>query len=111
VKDLRAKFFADISYTRQQIKKALDEAEQWFTTRFDEAEQTIGAQAATLMKIVSETTEVDMTQKMEVVNRKVKEMINALLQYRKGVTETAKMSEENATTVERRAKEAADVLM
>jgi hypothetical protein len=62
VKDARISFLDDIIRTRQHITKVLDETQQWLTSRFDEAEQTISAQATSIMHAVPKVMEVDMSQ-------------------------------------------------
>jgi hypothetical protein len=68
VKDARATFLADITKTRQNINKALDEAEQWLVARFDDAEQMIITQATEFTKNLPYIAELDMIQQKEIMN-------------------------------------------
>jgi hypothetical protein len=104
VKDARAKCLADITRTRQHITTALDDTQHWLTIRFDQAEHSIAAQAASLAKTVPAAVEVDMTQHMDVINKRVVQMVEAFTQYRTRMTETAKVGEDSSAEAQRYAK-------
>jgi hypothetical protein len=110
IKDTRTKLLTDIARTRQHIAKALDETQQWLTSVFDKAEEMITEQTTALAEDVPKGMEVDMSQPLESVNKRVKEMVETLKQYRRKVTETVKAGEDTSTEAQRRAKEAAEAL-
>jgi Mg2+ and Co2+ transporter CorA len=54
--------------------------------------------------------EVDTIEQIETVNKRVMQMVEALMQYRTQITKTAKAVEDNSAEVQRCAKEAAAAL-
>jgi hypothetical protein len=79
--------------------------------RFDESEQMFGMQASVLAKTVPKYENLDTSQQIDVINKTVAQMAQALKQYRRQLKDTIKMAEDNVTVAHRRAKATTEAFM